>query len=66
MVDKAGTLTEGKPKVVAIIPAARIEENELLRLAASVERGSEHPLAQAILDAAKARGAEATGHGRFG
>ncbi|HEV7601418.1 MAG TPA: heavy metal translocating P-type ATPase [Bradyrhizobium sp.] len=56
VIDKTGTLTEGKPKVVAVIPAAGVEENELLRLAASVERGSEHPLAQAILNAANERG----------
>ena len=55
VLDKTGTLTEGKPKVVAIIPADGFEENELLRLAASVERGSEHPLAQAILRAASER-----------
>ena len=54
VIDKTGTLTEGKPKVVAVIPAAGVDENELLRLAASVERGSEHPLARAILDAAQA------------
>ena len=56
VIDKTGTLTEGKPKVVAVIPAAGVDENELLRLAASVERGSEHPLARAILDAAQERG----------
>jgi Cu+-exporting ATPase len=55
VLDKTGTLTEGKPKVVAVIPAAGFEENELLRLAASVERGSEHPLARAILQAASDR-----------
>jgi Cu+-exporting ATPase len=55
VIDKTGTLTEGKPKVVAVIPVAGVEENELLRLAASVERGSEHPLARAILDAARER-----------
>jgi P-type Cu+ transporter len=55
VIDKTGTLTEGRPKVVAVIPAAGVDENELLRLAASVERGSEHPLARAILDAAKGR-----------
>ena len=49
VLDKTGTLTEGKPKVVAIIPADGFEENQLLRLAAGVERGSEHPLARAIL-----------------
>jgi P-type Cu+ transporter len=55
VIDKTGTLTEGKPKVVAVIPVAGADESELLRLAASVERGSEHPLAQAILNAAKQR-----------
>ena len=55
VIDKTGTLTEGRPKVVAVIPAAGVDENELLRLAASVERGSEHPLARAILDAAQQR-----------
>jgi Cu+-exporting ATPase len=56
VIDKTGTLTEGKPKVVGIVPADGFEENTLLRLAASVERGSEHPLAQAILNAARERG----------
>src|SRR5205085_2882977 len=56
VIDKTGTLTEGRPKVVAVIPAAGFDENELLRLAASVERASEHPLAQAILNAARERG----------
>jgi Cu+-exporting ATPase len=55
VIDKTGTLTEGRPKVVAVIPAAGVDENELLRLAASVERGSEHPLARAILNAARQR-----------
>ncbi|WGD52704.1 heavy metal translocating P-type ATPase [Bradyrhizobium sp. CB1650] len=53
VVDKTGTLTEGKPKVVAIIPAAGFAENDILRMAASVERASEHPLADAIVRAAK-------------
>jgi Cu+-exporting ATPase len=56
VIDKTGTLTEGKPKVVAVLPAAGFDENELLRLAASVERASEHPLAQAVLNAALERG----------
>jgi Cu+-exporting ATPase len=56
VIDKTGTLTEGKPKVVAIIAAEGVAESELLRLAASVERGSEHPLGQAILKAAEERG----------
>ncbi|MHB8272660.1 heavy metal translocating P-type ATPase [Bradyrhizobium sp.] len=55
VIDKTGTLTEGRPKVVAVIPAAGVDENELLHLAASVERGSEHPLARAILTAAEER-----------
>ncbi len=56
VIDKTGTLTEGKPRVVSIVAADGFEENELLLLSASVERGSEHPLAQAILNAARERG----------
>jgi P-type Cu+ transporter len=52
VIDKTGTLTEGKPQVTATRPAAGFDENELLRLAAGVERGSEHPLAQAIMEKA--------------
>jgi Cu+-exporting ATPase len=55
VVDKTGTLTEGKPKVVSIVPSAGFREDELLRFAASVERASEHPLADAIVRAAKER-----------
>ena len=55
VVDKTGTLTEGKPKVVAIVPASGFDEADILRLAASVERSSEHPLADAIVRAAKER-----------
>ena len=55
VVDKTGTLTEGKPKVVAIVAAAGFGENDVLQLAASVERASEHPLADAIVRAAKER-----------
>jgi Cu+-exporting ATPase len=54
LVDKTGTLTEGKPRVTAIIPAADVSEGDLLKLAASLERSSEHPLAAAIVAAAKA------------
>ncbi len=53
VVDKTGTLTEGRPAVTALQPVAGLERLELLRLAASLERGSEHPLADAILRAAK-------------
>ncbi|MEN6544020.1 heavy metal translocating P-type ATPase [Parvibaculum sp.] len=56
VVDKTGTLTEGKPSVTAIVTAEGADEADLLRLAASVERASEHPLADAIVAAAKARG----------
>ncbi|HEY2137929.1 MAG TPA: copper-translocating P-type ATPase, partial [Xanthobacteraceae bacterium] len=55
VVDKTGTLTEGKPKVVAIVPAGDVPENDLLGLAASVERASEHPLGRAIVEAAAER-----------
>ena len=55
VIDKTGTLTEGKPRLVSIVTADGVDENALLRLAASVERGSEHPLAQAILNAAAER-----------
>ena len=55
MIDKTGTLTEGRPAVTAIVPAAGWDEAEVLRLAASRERGSEHPLADAILRAASDR-----------
>ena len=58
VIDKTGTLTEGKPKVVAVVAAEGFDRNELLRLAASVERASEHPLAFAILNAAKDEGLE--------
>ncbi|MVT75777.1 heavy metal translocating P-type ATPase [Bradyrhizobium cajani] len=53
VVDKTGTLTEGKPKVVTIVPASGFAEDDILRMAASVERASEHPLADAIMRAAK-------------
>lgn len=55
VVDKTGTLTEGKPKVVAVIPAEGFDETQVLTIAASVERGSEHPLAAAIAKAATER-----------
>src|SRR5689334_8764844 len=55
VVDQTGTLTEGKPKLVAVVPGAGFEESEILRLAASVEQASEHPLADAIVRASKER-----------
>jgi P-type Cu+ transporter len=56
IVDKTGTLTEGKPRLVAVLPKANHDEAEVLRLAASLERGSEHPLAEAIVRGAEERG----------
>jgi P-type Cu+ transporter len=56
VVDKTGTLTEGKPRVVAIVPAPGFDENAVLSFAASLERSSEHPLAAAIMSAATQRG----------
>ncbi|MDD6254597.1 MAG: heavy metal translocating P-type ATPase [Eubacteriales bacterium] len=56
--DKTGTITEGRPSVTDIIPAEGITEEELLKIAASVESRSEHPLASAIMDRAEADGAE--------
>ena len=55
VVDKTGTLTEGKPKVVAVVAAPGFAEKDVLRLAAGVERASEHPLARAVVDAASER-----------
>ena len=52
VVDKTGTLTEGKPRLVSVIPAVGQDETELLRVSASIERGSEHPLASAIVTGA--------------
>jgi Cu+-exporting ATPase len=56
VVDKTGTLTEGRPSVTAMVAPAGFEEEELLRLAAGVERASEHPLALAIVEAAEGKG----------
>ena len=56
VVDKTGTLTEGKPRVVAIMAAEGFDDTTILSLAASLERGSEHPIAGAIVSAATARG----------
>ncbi|MGX7953099.1 copper-transporting P-type ATPase [Tsuneonella sp. HG249] len=56
IVDKTGTLTQGKPRLVAVLPEDGHAEEEVLRLAATLERGSEHPLAEAIVDGAEERG----------
>ena len=56
VVDKTGTITEGKPRLASIVPAPGQTEQDVLRLAASLERGSEHPLAGAIVKAAQERG----------
>lgn len=75
IVDKTGTLTEGKPRLIAVEPMGGWAEDDLLRLAASLERGSEHPLAEAIVNGAESRGLElndvtdfksVTGKGVFG
>ncbi len=58
IVDKTGTLTEGKPRLISVIPAEGFDDKTVLTLAASLERGSEHPLAAAIVEGAEARGAQ--------
>ena len=58
IVDKTGTLTEGKPRLVTVLPEPGRDEAEVLRLAASLERGSEHPLAEAIVRGAEERGVD--------
>ncbi len=63
--DKTGTLTEGKPRLLSIEPSAGWTESELLRLSASLEQGSEHALAAAILSAAAARGLTLSQTGGF-
>jgi Cu+-exporting ATPase len=65
VVDKTGTLTEGKPRLISLVAAPGYDESELLRVAASIERGSEHPLASAIVAAAIERGAKMTNAGNF-
>jgi Cu+-exporting ATPase len=66
VVDKTGTLTEGKPRVVAVAPAEGLDEAAVLSLGASLERSSEHPLAAAIVASAKQRGLEMKDVTEFG
>ena len=56
VVDKTGTLTEGKPKLMDVLPTGDFDAKEFLRLVASLEQGSEHPLAAAIVQGAKDQG----------
>ena len=56
VVDKTGTLTLGKPKLISVVPAQGFDEADTLRLAAAIEKGSEHPLAAAIVEGAQERG----------
>jgi Cu+-exporting ATPase len=65
VVDKTGTLTEGKPRVTSVILAPGFSESEVLRLAAGLETGSEHPLAAAVLREAKERGIKGPGVADF-
>jgi Cu+-exporting ATPase len=65
ILDKTGTLTVGKPELVAVLPRDGHDEAEVLRLAASLERGSEHPLADAIVRGAEARGLRLAGATEF-
>jgi P-type Cu+ transporter len=65
VLDKTGTVTTGQLRVTAVLPAAGFSETELLRLAASAERHSEHPLARAVVEAAEARGLELDAAGDF-
>nr|WP_240517390.1 copper-translocating P-type ATPase [Paracoccus salipaludis] len=65
IVDKTGTLTEGRPRLVAVLPEPGHDEGAILRLAASLERGSEHPLAEAIVRGAEERGVEMVEAGEF-
>ena len=65
VVDKTGTLTVGKPKLIAVQPTGGLAEDDVLRLAAALERGSEHPLAAAIVEGAELRGLDLPASGDF-
>src|SRR3954453_23131485 len=56
VLDKTGTLTEGKPRVISVAAGPPFSEDDVVRFAASLERASEHPLAQAIVEGARERG----------
>jgi Cu+-exporting ATPase len=65
VVDKTGTLTDGKPRLTRVVPAAGFDEAEVLRFAAAAESASEHPLARAIVEGAAAKGERIPGHEGF-
>ncbi|TWJ19755.1 heavy metal translocating P-type ATPase [Geobacter argillaceus] len=65
VVDKTGTLTEGKPRVVSVVAMSEQSETEILSLAATLERGSEHPLAMSVVNAARERGVDISEAGEF-
>ena len=65
VIDKTGTLTDGKPRVASLVTVPGRDENELLRIVASVEQGSEHPLGAAMVEAAKSRGLALSGGSEF-
>jgi Cu+-exporting ATPase len=65
VLDKTGTLTEGKPALASVVAFGDFSEADVLGLAASLEQGSEHPLAAAILEGAKARGVRLSAIERF-
>ncbi|MEW5832264.1 MAG: heavy metal translocating P-type ATPase [Campylobacterota bacterium] len=65
VIDKTGTLTEGKPQLMTLIVREGLDKQDVLRLAASLERSSEHPLAEAVVRGAQARGMELTAPERF-
>jgi Cu+-exporting ATPase len=65
VIDKTGTLTEGKPRLISVVPVSGQTEQDILRLAASLERGSEHPLAAAVVAGAREKGVDLVNVGDF-